>query len=256
MYIFDNLPSSPPALDSGHEFTLVKDELTDYVKRLLHGQVKHLSKRSKLESPTSRKRKRQRISNFRACEEAEDCLDSDPDATFVENIPKATTRRTLSCPFYLHDRRRHRDCLKSAAGLRNIKDVKQHLWHAHRQPPYCSICHSIFRTSVECDEHMRARSPRCKRESRQPTPEGISEAQVLQLAKRPKSAQPDESTWFSIWEVLFPGEDKPRQPFLNYCGKIEAAVCRLHTRDILMISSRPGAMGLRIVMSWWSCCFV
>lgn len=228
MYIFDNLPSSPPALDSGHEFTLLRGELTNYVKKLLHGQVKPLAKWSKLESPISQKRKRQRTNNFRAREEAE-CSDSDPDATFLKNIPKLTTRRTLSCPFYLHDRSRHRDCLKTAAGLRNIKDVKQHLWHAHRQPLYCSICHCIFRTSEECYEHIRACSPQCKRESRQPTPEGISEAQVLQLAKRPKLMQPDESTWFSIWEILFPGEVKPRQPFLNECGELEAEVCRLYT---------------------------
>lgn len=229
MYIFNNLPPSPPALDSGHEFTLVKDELTDYVKRSLHDQVKHMAKRSKLDSPISQKRNRPRINNFRACEEAEDYLDSDPDATLLENIPKEATRRTLSCPFYLHDRRRHRDCLKSAAGLRNIKAVKQYLWHAHRQPPYCSICRCIFRTSVECDEYIRAVSPLCKRECRQSTPEGISEAQVLQLAKRSRLTQSDESTWFSIWEVLFPGEDKLRQPFLNYCGELEAAICRLHT---------------------------
>lgn len=229
MYIFDNLPSSPPALDSGHEFTLVKDELTDYVKKLLHGQVKPSAKRSKLESPISRKRKRQRTSIFWTSEEAENCSGSDPDATFLESIPKATTRRTFSCPFYLHDRIRHRDCLKSTARLRNIKDVKQHLWHAHRQPPHCSICHFTFRTSVECYEHIRAGRAQCKKEPRQPTPEGISEAQVLQLAKRPKSMQPDELTWFSIWEVLFPGEDKPRQPFLNQCGELEAEVCRLHT---------------------------
>lgn len=138
------------------------------------------------------------------------------------------SRSIFACHFYLHDRKRHRDCLKSAAELQDIRGVKKHLWHSHRQPPYCSVCHCVFDTVVECDKHIRSGGPGCKREPRQPIPEGISEAQVEQLAKRPKIRQPDKSSWFHVWEIAFSGEPKPRKPFLASCGQLEAAICRLN----------------------------
>lgn len=226
--ISDTLPSSLSALDSGYEFKLAKDELTDHVRRLLHTQAKYFAKQPKPESPVSRKRKRQKTENLQSYEGVEGCLDSDSEAEVVDGTSTTTARRTFACPFYLYDRRRYRTCLKSATDLRDIKDVKEHLRHAHRRPPYCPICHCVFRTESECEEHVRAGGPRCKWEFRGPIPEGISEAQAVRLAKRPKLRLSDESTWFDIWEFLFPGENKPRQPFLNSCGELEAAICRLH----------------------------
>lgn len=228
MYISETLPSSLPALDSGHEFTLAKDELTDYVRKLLHTQAEYFAKQPKFESPISRKRKRQKTEDFQAYEWEAGCLDSDSEAAVVDGTSTAAVRRTFACPFYLYDRRRYRACLRSAADLRDIKDVKKHLRHAHRKPTYCPICHCVFRTSLECEEHVRAGGPRCKWEFREPTPEGISKAQAVQLTDRPKLRQSDESAWFGIWEMLFPGEDKPQEPFLNICGELEAAICRLH----------------------------
>ena len=227
-YIFDTRPSSTPALDPGHEFALVKTELTDHVIRLLHSQVKHLAKRSKKESSISRKRKRRTAEKNRAYEEVKNCFESDSDAAHVDELSKSTSRTIFACPFYLHDRKRHRGCLKSAAELRDIKAVEKHVWHAHRQPPYCPICHCVFRTALQRDEHIHAGGPGCKKEFRQPIPEGISVAQVEQLAKRPRLRQPKESLWFGVWDIIFPGEDRPRKPFLNSCGQLEAAVCRLN----------------------------
>lgn len=228
VYISNTLPSSIPASDSGHEFTLAKHELIDHVRRLLHTQAKYFAKRPEFESPISRKRKRQKTENLQLCEEGQGCLDSDSEAAVVDEICTPTARRIFACPFYLYDRRRHRACLKSAADLRDIRDVKEHLLHAHRKPPYCPICHCVFRTALECEEHVHAGGPWCQCEPREPIPEGISEAQAVQLAKRPKVRHSDESAWFGIWEILFSGEDKPRQPFLDSCGELEAAICRLH----------------------------
>lgn len=74
----DTLPYPPTALEPDYEFTLVKNELTDHIIRLLHNQVKHLSKRLKAESRISRKRKRQRTEDTRTyhLQEGKGCLDS------------------------------------------------------------------------------------------------------------------------------------------------------------------------------------
>lgn len=119
----------------------------------------------------------------------------------------------FACPFQKSDPHKYHRCLKYT--LNRIKDVKQHIYRQHTQPPYyCARCYMVFTTTDNRDEHAR----RADCEKRHPPQfEGISEEQKNELKKSSPRKKPLREQWFDIWDVVFPGRRRPQSVFIgNY----------------------------------------
>ena len=46
--------------------------------------------------------------------------------------------------------------------------------------------------------------------------EGISEAQKRQLERRISTKKTREENWYIIYEILFPGAERPKSPCMSY----------------------------------------
>ncbi|KAI8956581.1 hypothetical protein F5Y11DRAFT_342577 [Daldinia sp. FL1419] len=128
-------------------------------------------------------------------------------------------KRQFACPFYIRSPADHIACF-TRASFRRIKDVKQHVWNAHRLPPYCPICGRIFPTMAICDEHIRSRACDLRE---LPTPEGITVQQAQRLAYPSDPRMHEELQWLSIWAIVFPGEHLPNATYPS-CP-MESTVC-------------------------------
>lgn len=135
---------------------------------------------------------------------------------------QAKTSRLLACPFYKSNRQKHHDCLKYE--LRRGKDVKQHIYRKHVQPEFsCSRCYEIFSTSKDKHDHDR-NVPQCKGQ-RPPQFDGISERQRQDLNCSTSRGQSIEEQWFSTWDILFPGEPRPKSCYLdNYLNEVMSQI--------------------------------
>jgi hypothetical protein len=143
---------------------------------------------------------------------------------------KPTTGRTFACPFYLHDRIRHSNCLNFT--LKRLVDVRQHLLErAHFQVVHCPNCGITFQGRLvearqQRDAHIEERT--CVSSSTPPNYEGITEDQeqcIRGIARGARSNQFTEvQRWFMIWDFLFPGEPRPDSPFLNDVPEIQRMV--------------------------------
>ena len=119
---------------------------------------------------------------------------------------------TFACPFLKKDLRRYGSCCSYQ--LRRIRDVKQHLGRKHSLPPYCPICYMEFADEDERDDHVRVRT--CNEESRATQkPEGMTDAQKRQLGKKSLPSQTSSEQWFAIFDILFPGQERPQSPYMN-----------------------------------------
>lgn len=119
---------------------------------------------------------------------------------------------TFACPFLKKDLRRYGSCCSYQ--LRRIRDVKQHLGRKHSLPPYCPTCYMEFADEDERDEHVRVRQ--CSEQSRATQkPEGMTDAQKRQLGKKSLPSQTPPEQWFAIFDILFPGQQRPQSPYMT-----------------------------------------
>ncbi|KAL8343623.1 hypothetical protein RB601_004229 [Gaeumannomyces tritici] len=120
--------------------------------------------------------------------------------------------RLLACPFYRHDPARHHGCVGDPT-LGDADAVRYHVLARHRNPLRCPICYVEFERHADRDRHVVSRA--CK-----PPPEppadlqvGVSASQAAELAVqggRGAGVRMDPATsWDNIWDVLFPGQEKP-----------------------------------------------
>lgn len=119
----------------------------------------------------------------------------------------------FACPFQKFDPHKYHKCLKYR--LNRIKDVKQHIYRQHTQQPYyCARCYEIFTTRDDRDEHSRRAD--CKTRH-PPRFEGINDDQRNELKKSSPRGKPLQEQWFEVWEVVFPGCQRPQSAFIgNY----------------------------------------
>lgn len=108
---------------------------------------------------------------------------------------------SFACPFAKKDPLQYRSCLDFT--LKRIRDVKQHLNRNHPLPIYCARCMCIFETEDKRDEHIQAF--RCGIQTGI-TYEGVTVAQKFQLAQKVSSKLTFEDQWFTIFDILFPGQ--------------------------------------------------
>lgn len=117
----------------------------------------------------------------------------------------------LVCPFQRLDAHEYHKCSKYV--LRRIKDVKQHIYRCHTQPEYyCALCFNVFESARERDDHIRRAG--CNKIS-MPWFHGISGEQRRRLGRKASSAMGTEEQWFEIWEVIFPGQGRPRSVWVG-----------------------------------------
>ncbi|KAK8071494.1 hypothetical protein PG997_011697 [Apiospora hydei] len=150
------------------------------------------------------------------------------DDTVIVETPGSSL---FACPFYLHNKIRYLPCL-TRTDLRTIRDLKQHLWTAHRQPYYCPTCSSTFPRASARDQHIKDRT--CSLQEWNGPPQGLSEAQLQTLATRCKPGTTETNQWYDIWNLVdtpkaddSSPQNAPWTPYLT--GKLESAVCI--TRD-------------------------
>ena len=133
--------------------------------------------------------------------------------------------RLFACPFVKRYPKRYFKCFSHT--LKDISRVKQHLFRdkTHRLPIYCPNCSTIFDNELLRDEHIRdiqcIKMPAMKWE-------GVNESQRRQLSKRSPSARTPEANWFAIFEILFPGDPLPIDPYVDMALSGELRAFREH----------------------------
>jgi hypothetical protein len=122
--------------------------------------------------------------------------------------------RWLACPFYKKDGQKYYECLKYE--LRRVKDVKQHVHRRHRKPDfYCARCYQIFDTSYARDVHTRKME--CVIRVK-PQFDGISD-QKKKALNRSDREKGIEEQWYSMWDIMFPDEQRPRSVYIGNHGE-------------------------------------
>ncbi|KAH9238562.1 hypothetical protein K456DRAFT_1178644 [Colletotrichum gloeosporioides 23] len=119
--------------------------------------------------------------------------------------------RRFACPFAKRNALHHLGCL-----FRDQVDpryVKIHLGRDHRAPIHCPTCYEIFDFQENLNNHIIARQ--CDGDEGSESPyieEFVSEDQMTGLAAI-RGGGSNEDRWFRIWDVLFPGEERPSDPY-------------------------------------------
>ncbi|ROW00388.1 hypothetical protein VMCG_07222 [Cytospora schulzeri] len=134
-----------------------------------------------------------------------------PEEQRVSTKRKRTTDRkdTFACPYSKKDPVRHRDCYGYV--LSRVRDVKQHLNRCHKLPHYCPRCNEIFDTEALRDSHNML----CTSTTRAARPDGTTEEQRRQLSRKAEANTSMEDQWFGVWDILFPGTQRPKSPYNN-----------------------------------------
>ncbi|XXG98600.1 hypothetical protein Hte_004925 [Hypoxylon texense] len=129
---------------------------------------------------------------------------------YGENEDLNTVELSLACPYYKHDRFRYRKCL--VLDLKKISYVKQHLRRQHIQPHYCPVCGQIFNSHADQEVHIRSRQ--CTQQDFE-APQGITQDQDRILSSRVDKRLSLEQQWFSVWDIIFPGVERPESPYIQ-----------------------------------------
>ncbi|KAI0471197.1 hypothetical protein F4859DRAFT_484727 [Xylaria cf. heliscus] len=222
-FLFDVPSSQSPSASTKGEFVGEVKELAGIaLEELLFAisPIEYNSKGERDKCLPERARKQLRTFYFEKRVEIEQRLEPDDDDTIIVGLPTFKAHH-LACPFYIRQKERHLNCL-THADMREIKDLKRHLWTSHRQSSYCPTCHDTFGLSEDWENHVRLRS--CT-SSDKPRPEGISALQMQRLTQCADSGVSPEIQWLLIWEIVFPGVKLPSLPFLF--GEVETVVWML-----------------------------
>jgi hypothetical protein len=221
--IFILSPPDVPKLNTEHAFAAIKNDLASFARAefsTTESQPTQLTgKRAGGTGVLSVSKRRKSTPDSHIA--VEYLTDSEDEDAVVINNQQPSTERSFHCPYYVHQPRGHQSCL-TRADLGDVRDVKQHLWFAHRRSPFCPICGDFFPTTADCDQHIRARSCTVRTV---PDIEGISIEQMKLLARRLNAELSQEEKWFAVWDVVFP--EVPRPPQARLSAPLESDVCRL-----------------------------
>ncbi|KAK2605818.1 hypothetical protein QQS21_003772 [Conoideocrella luteorostrata] len=223
MYLFTDSPPDHLVLEMNHPFALVKDEILKFTLQTLSCLVTedqpYLGNHIRQELPPPRCN-RLRLGPDEDIELGQ-CTNLLGEQNIRTRCHRITNSPAFACPYYARNPQAYQNCLRYA-DLRNIKDVKKHLWIAHRLPPFCPICRETFESAMVCNRHVTERS--CTLQTF-PDIEGITQVQMQQLARRSSPALSEKMKWLAIWKIIFPTEVRPARAVL--LGDIEIVVCVL-----------------------------
>lgn len=195
------------------DVTQVTKELADIsVEQFLSGGQRQSNKRFFIPWQ-NQNRKRQKLTKSSDQLEIVHTSDSEDGETVL--VRKA---RFFACPFYVRNNK-YTKCV-TRHHLQSIEEVKEHVCWEHRRPMFCPVCKEEFRSSRDRDAHIRLRICHANTSI---TPEGITDDQEERLNREEKSSSPDDLRWFQIWDMIFPGVDRPSSTL--YTGEREISVC-------------------------------
>jgi hypothetical protein len=160
----------------------------------------------------------------------------------------------LACPYAKHDPARFSEANQNIGEkayrrcrtvyLTNIARLKQHLYRVHRRPEnYCSSCYTEFEFENECDEHARARN--CVL-SPCPFEEKMTSDQCKAVKRRRFNENPDV-TWFAIFDILFPGADRPENPFVE-CSDLQTTLENVQSYTAFLQVRLPSRLAERVAV--------
>ncbi|KAJ0425051.1 hypothetical protein BJY00DRAFT_308936 [Aspergillus carlsbadensis] len=140
-------------------------------------------------------------------------------STDGSSSPFALTKKTktgkeqqnaLACPFWKRNPREYRKCFQYR--LSRIRDVKQHIHRRHHPPWRCMRCGEIFPSEETRDAHARA-DQACA--VRHVAHDDLSQSQMKALTRRANTRYTVEEQWYAIWDILFPGAERPASPYID-----------------------------------------
>ncbi|KAK4167489.1 hypothetical protein QBC43DRAFT_311964 [Cladorrhinum sp. PSN259] len=121
----------------------------------------------------------------------------------------------MACPLFVSDPQRYRRCLAPPQPLTSAAAVREHLATAHQRPFYCPACGTIFKSASASNRHIEAQTCSVRVISFDEI-EGVPEDDMARLNRwEPQRSQSEEERWYSIWEILFPGVERPSTPYLS-----------------------------------------
>ncbi|KAI7785168.1 Vegetative incompatibility protein HET-E-1 [Diaporthe eres] len=213
--------STPRTLDAEHPFFVAVPILADLLIERFHSQPSKESwKRSRI-CQNTQGRKSPSLSYCESYVDVQQTLDSENfDTPVVQHMRERDA--TLACPFYLRDKESHRTCL-TRYQLRNMDDVREHLWAVHRQPVFCPACGQTFSKTTDCNDHIRSRI--CTPQSSLPTFEGVTISHIQELARQADLPLSMQSRWLAMWGTIFPHTETPSSWL--YTTEDELRVCAL-----------------------------
>jgi hypothetical protein len=181
--------------------------------------------------------------------------DDDPNEDGEGESPKKRTRpmkgsvegeeKSLACPYAKKDNLKHGACSK--ATLKRIQDVKQHLHRTHEKI-FCPRCEVTLSDEEELREHAKSILI-CPIQTA--LYDGITKARSSLLRGRVPANLNQEQQWFTIWDILFPGQPRPKDPYVSkfdppaFLQSLLAAVPKivgesLRTHGIRAVSANSG----------------
>ncbi|KAH6889284.1 hypothetical protein B0T10DRAFT_606616 [Thelonectria olida] len=191
-----------PILGDKHPLARYTDELVAEALRHFTEWPSPIRKRNK-GKPVIKKRKKNADVEWDHIDSVSDSEDSGS-----ESGAHAKTR-LFACPCQLRNPGQCQNCIKHG-GFPTIRHLTRHLLAAHRKPYYCPRCYEIFALSATCDDHIRQR---CCILRRPQDVEGLSNAQMKRLSRRPDTSLSREEQWYSIWATIFPDDERPETPY-------------------------------------------
>ncbi|KAK1753967.1 hypothetical protein QBC47DRAFT_385281 [Echria macrotheca] len=135
---------------------------------------------------------------------------------------------SLSCPFYKFDPRSHREC--RAFILRRVKDIKQHIHRKHT--PQSGLEFEAAEPKVHWDNivlHTHQQGPSFSHGASHPT-RVITDYQKEELKKYLGRGKPIQEQWYEIWDILFPGQSRPRTIHLDSINNSQEGRLRMLRR--------------------------
>ncbi|KAH6999534.1 hypothetical protein EDB80DRAFT_117897 [Ilyonectria destructans] len=158
--------------------------------------------------PPNQNRKRQGRQNNNEDSENEDLPPPLKRAKLSKN---ANRQPRFACPYWKRNSSKHHSCFSKT--LRRIRDVKQHLTRKHTPEFYCECCFEIFTDGDEHQIHITHVAGKVCIRGPSAVLEGISHQQHRQLSRKPDPKLPGHEQWFSVWDILFPGSQRPTSAY-------------------------------------------
>jgi hypothetical protein len=125
--------------------------------------------------------------------------------------------KRLACPFQKRYPLKHFFCgaRGETRGFVHVSHIKNHIHRCHiRSVLYCPNCKEDFVSSEKFAEHVMEQS--CEKQPfRDETALPRTAALAASLKARVGKALSLSEQWFSVWRILFPGEDEPGSCFVD-----------------------------------------
>ncbi|KAH9226188.1 hypothetical protein K456DRAFT_1742962, partial [Colletotrichum gloeosporioides 23] len=124
--------------------------------------------------------------------------------------PPQPPRPPFACHFWKRDAQRFCECSeKSFSELHRLKD---HLNWTHN-PIYCRRCGEVFTSEGELNWHLTLPKPCTLTEVRGIIGMNDEQYKAIRNADRRYKGRTAEQSWFLIWDILFPFEQRPTSAF-------------------------------------------